>query len=825
MASAVSTLLSAGENLSVTLTSGDAVSVREFHVHEQMSALFSVTLTVVAENHDLDFEANVGQPATFTMRGGHELSPKVRTWTGVLSELHQLAAQEGGLSTYHIEIVPSLWLATQRRNHRMFQQMSEIDIVKKLLGEWGVEPILRLTGEYKKRKYRVQYGETDYTFICRMLEDAGVSHFFEQQGGESKLVLADAPEKGDLREPRIPFRDEPTVADREHVTAVRIGRLVRPGKVTMQDHDYRRPPTYKLMASASAGGPEERLESYHYTPGAFLFESDKLESTPNADDKGRYRADEGEAAKLAQKRLDAKRSEATTCSFETNALDLAPGTVAGMLDHPRSDLGDSKRLLVVEVTHSGTHDSEWTHSVDARSADAPFHPALRTPKPRISGVESATVVGPAGQEIFVDEFGRVRVHFHWDRESNMDDNSSCWIHVSQPWGGTGFGGMNIPRIGQEVLVDFLGGDPDRPIIIGRVYTNLQKVPYKLPDLKTQSGWKSNSTGGTGGYNELMFEDQAGKELVRMQAERDHNKLVKHDEQATIGNDRTKRIGRDEVTDVGRDRTEKVGNDEKIEVVHDRTEKVGNDEHIEIVNDRTAKVGHDETVEVVHDRKSKIGHDEQAEVTNDRTRKVGHDETIEVTNDRRKKIGNDENIEIGHDRVALVKANEDLTVKKNLTKRVILNEDETTGQNRTVTVGINRTTKIGQVDSNAVGEKYVVTISGGGGGTSETMTDGKIVLTTGKGATITMENDTITIEATNIYTIAKSYLGATSGDTAIFGGMSSAHLGSGGGKVSISAATTMSAEAGAAATVAGATTSVLASGGDVLIQGPMVKINP
>src|SRR6185503_1113157 len=149
----------------------------------------------------------------------------------------------------------------------------------------------------------------------------------------------------------------------------------------------------------------------------------------------------------------------------------------------------------------------------AVSADVPYRPELCTPKPVVHGVESATVVGPAGEEIYTDEVGRVRVHCHWDRESGMDEKSSCWVHVSQPWGGAGFGGTNLPRIGQEVIVDFLGGDPDRPIITGRVYTNLQKTPYKLPENKTQSGWKSSSSPSTGGYNELRFEDKKGQEHV------------------------------------------------------------------------------------------------------------------------------------------------------------------------------------------------------------------------------------------------------------------------------------------------------------------------
>lgn len=196
---------------------------------------------------------------------------------------------------------------------------------------------------------------------------------------------------------------------------------------------------------------------------------------------------------MARRRLDGSRSEALSCAFDTNALDLAPGVVLSMIGHPQRDLGEDRRLLVVASTLTGTVGARLQHHCEAHRADVPYRPLPKTPRPRVMGVESATVVGPAGEEIHTDEFGRVRVHFHWDRESRMDEKSSCWIHVSQSWGGAGYGGVNLPRIGQEVVVDFLGGDPDRPIITGRVYTNLQKVPYSLPASKTQSGWKSNVT--------------------------------------------------------------------------------------------------------------------------------------------------------------------------------------------------------------------------------------------------------------------------------------------------------------------------------------------
>lgn len=553
-------------NLSVELASGDSFDVREFTVNERMSQLFEVRLVALTDNPNVDFESVVGQKARFVMHHGHGFGAQ-RIWTGICNELEQLTVEETGLSSYHIGIVPSFWLATQRRNHRMFQQISEPDIVVKMLAEWGIEPVLKIDkAAYKKRKYRVQYAENDYAFICRMLEDAGISFYFEYQDGESKLVLADAPQSNAARN-AIAFRDNPTTADLEHVTDVRIARKVRPGKLTIRDVDYRKPPTYNLAASASGGASavEDRLERFHYEPGAFLYGAEKGDETPIADDKGKARTDETEGQKLAQRRLEAKRSSGTAVSFTTTAHDLAPGIVTSFLDHPRADLAGDQKLLIVESNLAGTSLGEWTHTCEAKSAKAPYRPPTNSAKPKVNGVESATVVGPAGEEIHCDEFGRVRVHFHWDRESKMDDNSSCWIPVSQPWGGAGYGGINLPRIGQEVLVDFMGGDPDRPVIVGRMFTNLQKVPYKLPDNKTQSGLRSNSTGASGGYNELMFEDSLGKELVRMQAERDYNKLVKHDENATIMNDRTKVVHRDENVTIGQNRNKTVKANETINI--------------------------------------------------------------------------------------------------------------------------------------------------------------------------------------------------------------------------------------------------------------------
>ncbi len=819
--------LSSTTRLSVRVASGEPLSVREFVVEERMNALFAVQVVAVVADPSLDFEAAVGMPASFAAVS--RIAPsRPRLWSGVCSHLRQVRVEPTGLSTYEIEIVPQLWLLDQRRNYRMFQQRSELEIALALLAEWGIEPELRVTSTYRKRKYRVQYGESDYAFFCRMLEDAGVAFFFEQGEAGTTLVLADAPQAAAPRAPHIAFRDRATAAEREHVTEVAVGRRVRPGRYTVRDHDYRRAPSYKLLATARDGrGVEDRLERYHYVPGAFLFESERGEETPFADDRGRYRTDEGEADKLAQRRLEAQRTTALLCSFATNALDLSPGVVVGFLDHPHARLADDKRHLVVASSLRGAVDREWTHRCEAVSAEVPYRPPLATPKPRVNGVESATVVGAPGEEIHTDEFGRVRVHFHWDRESAMNDQSSCWIHVSQSWGGAGFGGLNLPRVGQEVIVDFIGGDPDRPIVVGRVYTNVQKVPYKLPDAKTQSGWKSASTHGTGGYNEISFEDSATQELFHMQAEKDMSKLVKHDEKGTVGRDRTRSVGRDEASKVGNDRRREVGHDERLGVGNDRHRQVGNDEQIGVGHDRRLQVGHDQRISVGNDQREVIGRDQYLDVGRDHHEKVVNDQSLTVGNDRMHGVVRDDHLDVGRDAFH--------AVGQNLRQDVVMNTTFVGGQNRTAQVGL--------VDSVAAGVRFEVAIAPASGGSSAnvTMTDQKIVFTTGAGATITMEGSTIRLEATTIMTVAQDFAGLASLNKTVVGGMNQLELGSGGGQLTLHSAKDLTATVGGNAsvgatgdaTVAGATaglastskTTVASSGGDVVINGgPWVKIN-
>lgn len=478
-------------NLVLHLDGVFGLDVRTFAVREAFSQPFEIRLTAVSESTDVDFEAAIGQGARFEIHRVSQATGDIRYWTGICEHIRLAAVEDAGLSTYSLVVRPRLWLLSQRVNYRVFQDKSELDIALEVLSSWGLSPRLDLEpGSFAKRRYRTQYGETDLAFVSRLLEDIGVSYFFAQESGDSRLVLSDAPNRAAPR-PGLPFVSAPTQKLRhDYITKVTSERRVRPGVFTQSDVDYRRPADYPLAASAKLGGNvEQHLEVYSHDYGSFLWKG-QGGGTPHADDRGPARTDEARGGMQATRRLEAHRGDARVTHFETTAYDLQPGVVTAITDHPRTELGQP--LLVSATELVGAAEGEWRHSVEARFADLDFRPALSTRRPRSSGVESATVTGPAGEEIHTDEFGRVRVHFHWDREGTANETSSCWIPVAQPWAGAGMGSISLPRVGQEVIVDFLGGDPDRPVVLGSVFTTTMPPPYKLPELKMVSGMRSES---------------------------------------------------------------------------------------------------------------------------------------------------------------------------------------------------------------------------------------------------------------------------------------------------------------------------------------------
>ncbi|KYF94249.1 type IV secretion protein Rhs [Sorangium cellulosum] len=590
----------------------------------------------------------VGKPASFRLESGyaHLTSGGTRLWNGICSHFQQLQAvlpQRGqsALHTYHIRIVPTLWLLTQRRGHRIFQHISIPDIVKKVLDEWNIEADWKISdGDHRKLEYKVQYG-ADYTFVCRLLEEAGIAFaFLDPEGKGAKLTFSDALESNAPRS-ALPFSDNPNEqAGREFVKNVRLSREVRHGALTVRDHDFRRP-AFELFGEArGAETPENSYEHYLYDPGTFLVDDARGGDTPFADARGVARHDQAYGARIAGRLLQAERTGSKTVAFETNVMDAQPGAVFSVSGHPHAALA-GKPLLVTEFSIEGTHNGEWAMAGRAVFADAPFQPPRRTPKPTALGVQSATVVGPKDQEIHTDEFGRVCVQFPWDRDGQNDEGSSCWIRVSQAWAGTGFGMLVLPRIGQEVLVSFLDGDPEQPVVMGRAYNRIEPVPYKLPDDKTISVWKSDSSPGGGGFNEVKFEDRKGDELFYEQSQKNRRVFVKNNETLTVLRHRQKQVGANETDTTGANRTEVTG--------ANRSETTGANRVTAIGGARRRLIKKDDTGRTQSDRRLRVGKDHDIRLKKKKREFVEADVHLLVKGDRRELAENNQSTAVGASR--------------------------------------------------------------------------------------------------------------------------------------------------------------------------------
>ncbi len=648
-----------------------SLSVRRFTIHEAVSALTVISVVARSPRPDLDLGAFVGKQASIRVSTGYRFAQSgARLWGGICTQMELVHAAEPipgqePLSTYTFRIMPRFWLMTARRNYRIFQHRTIPEIITTLLAEHRLGADFQIDKKrYPKLEYKVQYGESDFTFFCRLCEEAGLSfHFPEGEPSGDGAILSDAlhMNKPRLGDPIHYVEDPNQAAEMEFMTEVHIAHEVRHGAFTIRDYDFRKP-AYPLFGEASTMGgpeggppkppqaakPEGRYERYHYSPGAFLIELDKNEAkgdTPVADEKGVARYDQPFGHGRAERSLAGARRGRRAVTFGTNAIDLMPGSVIAMGGHPHPDLDPSKLLLVTELSLRGTAEGSWTMTGEAVFAEEPYRPAYQTPKPRVHGVESATVAGPPGSEVHTDEFGRVMVQFPWDREGRSDDNSSCWIRVSQGWAGTGFGMFSLPRIGQEVLVSFLTGDPDQPMIVGRVYNAVEPTPYRLPEEKTKSTYKSDSSVGGDGYNEVMFEDKKGEELLFERAEKDVRKLVKNDETITVVRDRVKLVNvsetdttiqnRTEVTLLNREET--VGGVRRTVIGQDRYQAILVDEVERSACDRLLLVEQTQDVVTIDKRRERDEADVHTKVVGDRRTKIDVDASLIVAVDRHEKV--------------------------------------------------------------------------------------------------------------------------------------------------------------------------------------------
>ncbi|HEV7485309.1 MAG TPA: type VI secretion system tip protein TssI/VgrG [Thermoanaerobaculia bacterium] len=558
--------------ISITTPLGaDKLLLRSVRGEERISGLFQFFLEMQSEEKSLDFSKIVGKTATVAMKLADGTTRYVN---GIVGRFVQ-AGSDAKLATYYAELHPWLWLMTMSADCRIWQNKSVKDIVTGLFTELGFTDYKdSCTGTYNPLEYCVQYNETAFAFVSRLLESAGIFYFFTHEDGKHTLVLGDDSSAfADCAgAAKVQYGGYGNWKQQNVVSGCTIEEMVIPGKYAVDDFGFETPSTDLMGSSDSTvatNGSKRRLYEY---PGGFT-KKDVAEGL------SKLRLEEREAP---QKSL---RGESFTPAFTA-------GGKTTLEKHYRDDVNAAYVLL--RVSHAGTND-EYTNSFEAFPATLAYRPPRVTRKPAIAGTQTAIVVGKSGEEIWTDKYGRVKVQFHWDQLGKNDENSSCWIRVAHGWAGKSWGQMFLPRIGQEVVVTFLDGDPDRPLITGSVYNAEQTVPYALPADQTKSTIKSNVSKGGEGFNEIRFEDKKDSEEVFVQAQKDANVVIKNNETRKVGFD--KKDKGNQTIDIYQDRTVTLdqGNDKLQVKTGNRTLLVdtGNDTYT-VAGTRDVKVTKKET---------------------------------------------------------------------------------------------------------------------------------------------------------------------------------------------------------------------------------------
>jgi len=716
----------------VTPLGEDVLLLQRMHASEELSRLYEFELDLLSERGDIDLDKILGKNVTIKL-GLHD--DGVRHFNGYVTRFAQ-AGWQGRYHLYRATVRPWLWFLTRTADCRIFQDLTAPEIIAQVFDDHAVADVKNsLTDTYRKRNYCVQYRETDFDFVSRLMEQEGIYYYFAHDEGRHTLMLVDA-QGAHESVPGCASLDYIAVEravrpEQDYISQWHYTREIQPGGYALEDYDFERPSVdLAVQTKVQRKHALADYEIYDY-PGNYV-------QAAEGDQSVRCRIDE------CQARFELARGE-------TNARALAVGHLFALASHPRGD--QNREYLVTAATHTLVHNDYesldggsagvgYSCAFTALSSRQQFRPGRTTPKPLVQGPQTAVVVGPGGDEIYTDNYGRVKVQFHWDRYGKKNENSSCWIRPSHPWAGKSWGMVAIPRIGQEVIVDFLEGDPDRPIVTGRVYNAEQMPPYALPANKTQSGMLSRSSkaGVAANANELRFEDKKGAEQVFLHAEKNQDIEVENDETHWVGHDRRKTIDHDETTLVKHDRTETVGNNEKIAIGVHRSETVGSNETIAIGANRSETVGVNETIGIGVNRSETVGSNETIAIGANRSISVGASETATVMLQRTHTVGVNETITVGGAQEVTVGAAQMVTVGGLQAVSVGLNMSENIGGNQTCDVGKSRKTSVAQDEALKVGKNVVIDA-----GDSVTIRTGDASITMKKDGSIVIKGKNITID--------------------------------------------------------------------------------
>lgn len=549
---------------------------------ERLGQLPAYELSLVAKKPGVKASEILGKNVTvgLEMPGGKELryfNGYITRFSdaGVTSASYFKEGDRGRAYVYHLTMHPWLWFLTRHTDFRIFQNKAIPNIIDEVCQKYPFAQLdKQLTRSYSPWEYCCQYRESDFNFISRLMEQEGIYYYFKHENGKHTMVLCDSP---GAHQPRagyaqIPYSETGSehAKDKEYIHEWHVRHEVQPGRYSVDDFDFEKP-TVDLIAKSSHTESHD-LNNYEYYdyPGQYVVRS------------------EGE--QYARIRLEELHSQYQVVSGSGAVRGIQPGFTFKLVDHAQTD--KNEEFLVTDANYhitnnqpgSGGGDADFQCRFHALQAKTPFRPERLTQKPVVQGPQTAIVVGPAGEEIHVDKYGRVKVQFHWDRYNDADDKSSCWVRVSQPWASKGWGAMFLPRIGHEVIIEFLEGDPDRPIITGRVYNGQSMPPWALPGEKTRSGFKTRTyKGGNSNFNELSFDDKQGSEEIFIHAEKDKNIRIKNK------------------------RTEYVGNESHRIIEKDYREQIKADHHLTIKGDENVKLEEGSfSLDVKQDWQAKIG---------------------------------------------------------------------------------------------------------------------------------------------------------------------------------------------------------------------------
>lgn len=565
--------------------------------YESLSEAFMITLDVMAKD-EISLLPNIGKQAMVEclLDGDHQ-----RYFHGMVVDARYVGGDPADGHFYRLMLAPQAQFHEQGSNFRIFQNKTVIAIIEDVLGTCKIPYKVVASGGKRNLPYCVQYGESDFAFVCRLLEEEGLYYFYAHEASAHRMIICDRPSShrdlpiGKLR--YNPLSDSLAMVDSRARPTGGSGAWVQSwhehassgaeAKVTLRDYDFKKPGTPReAQQEDSKAHEEDAIEVYRW-PGRYYKESD------------------GKA--LSNVLLESRRAQRLRYEGTSRSGAIQPGYLVTLDRHPNARFNRKYLVSAVrsqfssEQYRSGSRSGETQVSFTAIPDDVQFRAPIVTPRPVAKGPETAVVTGPKGEEIHVDEFGRIKVQFHWDRTGQRDDKSSCWLRVSQTGG---LGNIIIPRIGHEVLVDFINGNPDRPIVVGRVFNAAHMPVYPLPTHKTRAVWRTKTykkdmglaqagaeplDTGRPGANEIRFEDATGEEEMFVHAEKDMNTRIRHNE--------THHVGRNVQIWVGKSRTEEVGEHETILIKQNRKEEVRGTETIKIVKDRNTTIDSNDTLKV------------------------------------------------------------------------------------------------------------------------------------------------------------------------------------------------------------------------------------